>query len=76
MGTRGLTRRHSVAERVGSRRRNQQGKLKSVASRGLRNEQFEDRLLLSIAPDLIAVFASERRTSGPTRPRCTSLPPK
>ena len=48
MGARGLTRRNSVAERARSRRRSHQGKLKSSHHRGLRIEQFEDRLLLSI----------------------------
>ena len=52
MWIKGLARRRSVAERVGSRRRSQD-KRQSVRHRGLRIEQFEERMLLSVAPTTV-----------------------
>ena len=49
MGIKGFARRRWVAERVGSRRRNQ-GRRQPLRHRGLRIEQFEERMLLSVAP--------------------------
>ena len=52
MWIKGLARRRLVAERVGSRRRSQD-KRQSVRHRGLRIEQFEERMLLSVAPTTV-----------------------
>lgn len=65
MGFRGLTRRSSVKGPVGSHVRKHQPQKKSLQHRGLRIEQFEDRMLLSITPSLIAVVTSDT-TYSPT----------
>ena len=52
MWIKGLARRRLAAERVGSRRRSQD-KRQSVRHRGLRIEQFEERMLLSVAPTTV-----------------------
>ena len=62
MGIKDLVRRYSAAKLTGSRHRKREDARKSSHHRGLRLEQFEDRLLLSITTppslDLVAVLTS------------------
>ena len=59
MGSSIRSRRRSADGTVESRCRKQQRTRKQSHHRGLRIEQFEDRLLLSINPDLIAVLSHD-----------------
>ena len=52
MGIKGLAGRRCGAEHVASRRRNQ-ARRQPLRHRGLRIEQFEERMLLSVAPTTV-----------------------
>jgi hypothetical protein len=60
MGSRDNERRQSIVGTISrSHRRKQQRASKPSCRRGLQIEKFEDRILLSISPDLIAVVAND-----------------
>ena len=66
MRIKGIARRRSVAEQVGSRRRSQ-GRRQPLRHRGLRIEQFEERTLLSVAPlNTLTMCSSISRSLPPT----------